>query len=65
MERRGNDSENRDSTASDTTAKTAERAKAQLPIDFDDIIAIAILDSALRVKRRKSKSRTPARRPKF
>jgi hypothetical protein len=40
------------------------RVEFDLPMDLDDIVAIAIFDSVLRGKRRRFKSRGGARRPK-
>jgi hypothetical protein len=65
MAHRGDEPQNRDSTTSNAESKTAALTKYELPIDLDDIIGVAILDSALRVKQhRKWKRRGAARRPR-
>jgi hypothetical protein len=63
MDHRTDNPANKDSAASTVQSKIAEPAKYELPIGFDDILAIAILDSVLKVKRRKSRSRGATRRP--
>jgi len=65
MEHRADDPKNSDSAVSTVHNNTAEPAKSELPIDFDDILAAAILDSVLRVKRRRSRSRGAPRRPRL
>lgn len=64
MEHRADDPKNSDSAASTVQSNAAEPAKFELPIDFEDILAVAILDSILKVKPRRSRSRPPARRPR-
>jgi hypothetical protein len=65
MADRTNNSTNKNSAASIDQSKAAEPAKYEVPIDLDDILAIAIADSVVRVKRRRSRSRTAARRPRL
>jgi hypothetical protein len=65
MAHRTNNSTNKDSVPSTVQDKAAEPAKYEVPIDFDDILAIAIADSVVRVKRRKARSRTAPRRPRL
>jgi len=64
MAQRLGDSNN--SVSAPKTAKDviAERATFKLPIDFDDVLAIAIFDSILRGRRKKTRGRGAARRPK-
>ena len=64
MEHRADDPKHSDSAASTDQSNAAEPAKFELPIDFDDILAVAILDSILRVKRQRPRSRSAARRPR-
>jgi hypothetical protein len=64
MKHRANDPKNSEPAASTVQGNAAEPVKFELPIDFDDVLAVAILDSVLRAKRRRSRSRGPARRPK-
>jgi hypothetical protein len=64
MEHRADEPKNSGSTTAAVRSHPAEPAKFQLPIDFDDIVAVAILDSVLRLKRRRSRSRSTTRRPK-
>jgi hypothetical protein len=64
MEHRADDPKNSGSASSTVHRNTAEPPKFESPIDFDDILAVAILDSILRVKRRRRKSRGAARRPR-
>jgi len=63
MKHRADDPKKSDSGLSTVHNDTAKPAKFELPIDLDDILAVAILDSVLRVKRRKSRSRGAPRRP--
>jgi len=62
MEQHADDPKNSDSTVSTVQSNIAEPAKFELPLDFDDILAVAILDSVLKVKRRRSKGRGTPRR---
>jgi hypothetical protein len=65
MDRRTDNPANKDSAAATVQSKTAEPAKYELPIDFEDIVAVAILDSVLKVKRRRSRNRGGTRRPRL
>lgn len=64
MKHREDDPKDGESPASSGQPNAAKAAKFELPIDLDDIVAVAIFDSILRVKRRKLRSRSTARRPR-
>jgi hypothetical protein len=65
MDHRTDNPANKDPAASTVQSKTAEPVKYELPIDFEDIVAVAILDSILKVKPRRSRSRGATRRPRL
>jgi hypothetical protein len=65
MEHRADDPKKSDSGLSTVHNNPAKPATFELPIDFDDIMAVAILDSVLKVKRRRSRSRGAPRRPRL
>jgi hypothetical protein len=64
MKRRPEESNNNQSSSPSTQNTTLRPEKFELSLDFDDILAVAVFDSVLRVKRRRSKSRGAARRAK-
>jgi hypothetical protein len=64
MEHRADDPKNGGSASSTVHRNTAEPPKFELPVDLDDILAVAILDSILRVKRPRPRNRGAARRPR-
>jgi len=64
MTHRAHDPKNSESASSTVRSTTAEPGKFELPVEFEDILAVAILDSVLRGKRRRSKNRAGARRPR-
>ena len=65
MKRHTDDPKNSEAATPAVQNKAGEPAKYELPIDFDDILAIAVFDSVVRVKRRRLRSRGTARRPRL
>ena len=64
MKHRADDQKNSDSAAATVQSNLAEPAKVELPLELDDIVAVAILDSVVKVKRRRSRSHGVSRRTK-
>jgi hypothetical protein len=62
MKQRGNERKEHESQLSSTQAKADETPRYELPIDLDEILAVAVFDSVLRVKQRKFKTHGSARR---
>jgi hypothetical protein len=64
MNRRTDRVKGSDSPPQSAQSTPSEQAKPALPIEFDDILAVAIVDSVLRVKHRRLRGRSGTRRPK-
>jgi hypothetical protein len=64
MKHQTDESKNRNSVPSAVKSNPAESAKFELPMDLDDVLAVAIFDTILRGKRRRFGSRGAARKPK-
>jgi len=62
MKQRIDNPKNREWPRWSAQTEEAEVAKFELPIDLDEILAVAIFDSVVRAKRRKFRSRGAARR---
>jgi hypothetical protein len=62
MKNRGDDPKRRDSSASAVESQPAHPERAELSIELDDVLGVAILDSILRAKRRKARGPALGRR---
>ena len=64
MKRRADEPKARELPASNVKNNPATVEKIELPFDFDDILAVAILDTVMRGKRRRFRRRGSARTPR-
>jgi hypothetical protein len=64
MKRRADEPKARQLPASNVQNNSATADKFELPLDLDDILAVAIFDAALRGKRRRFRRRGSARSPR-
>jgi len=65
MKQRTNKPQQKESGSSTVEDNPAAPAKFELPIDFDDIVAAAVLDSILKSKRSRSRKSSAGRRSKL
>lgn len=62
MKRREDKPKNSELPASSSSPQNNQAARFGLPIDLDDILAVAVAESVVRLKRRKFRNRTAPRR---
>jgi hypothetical protein len=62
MKHREDKPRNRELPSSNSSPQNNEFARYELPLDLDDILVVAVAESALRVKPRKFRNRSAVRR---